>query len=48
VAFDLVVVVEASAVRCGAAVGGDGDLLGEDKTKSAGGTCAKVHEVEVV
>ena len=48
VPLDLVVVPDAGAGGRRASVGGDGDLLGEHQSESAGGPGAEVADVEVV
>ena len=46
-ALDLAVVPDAGAAGAGAAVRGDGDLLGEYQSEAAGGARAHEHDVEV-
>ena len=46
-ALDLRVVPDAGAAGAGAAIRGDGDLLGEDQAEAAGGAGAHEHDVVV-
>ena len=46
-AFDLVIIINARTACAGPAIGRDGQLLGENQTKTTSGTRAEEHQMEV-